>query len=149
MTQLLSLESEPCPENWSLIKALDGFALESQNPCRGAHQLWFIAGLLFRSWHAPISMRICAGLASAKLTLLSRLGATNGATNSQGLFLLGFHGYMMHRCSATGWSIVTSTLTSECSPGGKLQTRISPCCRPQCHPRHIWSILTSPQAHFR
>ncbi|MGA7474167.1 MAG: hypothetical protein WBW60_15660, partial [Candidatus Sulfotelmatobacter sp.] len=48
-----------------------------------------------------------AGLASAKLTLLSRLGATSGATNGQGLFLLGSHSRIMHRCSATGWSILT------------------------------------------
>ena len=64
--------------------------------------------LLFRSRQAPISMRLCAGLASAKLTLLSRFGATSGATNSQGLFLLGFHGYIMRRCAAPCWSILTS-----------------------------------------
>jgi hypothetical protein len=28
MTQLLGLESEPCVGNWSLVKALDGFALD-------------------------------------------------------------------------------------------------------------------------
>jgi hypothetical protein len=64
--------------------------------------------LLFRSRQAPISMRLCAGLASAKLTLLSRFGSTSGATNSQGLFLLGFHGYIMRRCAAPCWSILTS-----------------------------------------
>jgi hypothetical protein len=53
-------------------------------------------------------MRLGAGLAGAKLTLLSALGATSGATNIQGGFLLGFHNYMMHRCAATNWSIVTS-----------------------------------------
>jgi hypothetical protein len=28
MTQLLGLESEPCLGNWSLVKAMDGFALD-------------------------------------------------------------------------------------------------------------------------
>jgi hypothetical protein len=66
--------------------------------------------LLFRSRQAPISMRLYAGLASAKLALLSRFGATSGATNSQSLFLLDFHAYIMRHCAARSWSILTATL---------------------------------------
>jgi hypothetical protein len=58
-------------------------------------------------------MRLCAGQSGVKLALLSRLGAASGATNSQGLFLLGFHDWMMQDCPATSCSIVTSALTSE------------------------------------
>jgi hypothetical protein len=58
-------------------------------------------------------MRLGAGQSGVKLALLSRLGAASGATNNQGLFLLGFHDYMMQDCPATSWSIVTSALTSE------------------------------------
>jgi len=57
-------------------------------------------------------MRFCAGLTSAKLTLFSRLGATSGATDRQGLFLFGCHSYMMHRCSANKCSIVTTPFMS-------------------------------------
>jgi hypothetical protein len=52
-------------------------------------------------------MRICTDLASAELTLFSRLGATSGATNRQRLFLFGCHGYIMQRCFAKSCSIVT------------------------------------------
>src|SRR6201981_4083482 len=44
-------------------------------------------------------MRLGTGQASAQFTLLSWLSATGGATNCQGLFLFGFHGYMMQPCS--------------------------------------------------
>jgi hypothetical protein len=58
-----------------------------------------IAGpLLFLSRHAPGWMRLGAGQSSVKLALLSRLGATSGAPKNQGLFLFGFHDYMMHGC---------------------------------------------------
>jgi len=53
-------------------------------------------------------MRLRAGEAGAKLTLLSWSGATSGATNGQGLLLFGFHGYIMRRCVAPVWSILTS-----------------------------------------
>src|SRR6266480_1612191 len=53
-------------------------------------------------------MGIGTGLASAQLTLLSRLSTTGGATNCQGLFLFGFHGYIMQTCSRTRCSIVTT-----------------------------------------
>ena len=56
--------------------------------------------LLVRSRQAAISMRLGAGQASAKLTLFSRLSAASGATNREGFFLLGFHSYMVQRCSA-------------------------------------------------
>ena len=62
----------------------------------------------FRSRQAPISMWLCTGLASSKLTLLSRLGATRGTTNRQGLFLSDFHGYIMHVYFGTSCSIVTT-----------------------------------------
>jgi hypothetical protein len=42
-------------------------------------------------------MRLFVGQASAKLTLLSRLSATNGATNSQGLFPLFHDDIITHR----------------------------------------------------
>jgi len=57
-------------------------------------------------------MRLCAGQASAKFTFLSGLGATCGTTNRQGLFALGYHGYIMQRCSAKRCSIVTTPFTS-------------------------------------
>lgn len=63
---------------------------------------------LLRHQAPTIWMRLGARLASAKLALLSALSATSGATNSQGGLQLGFHNYMMHRCAATNWSIVTS-----------------------------------------
>ncbi|MGC2324523.1 MAG: hypothetical protein WA463_17955 [Terriglobales bacterium] len=64
--------------------------------------------LLLRSRQAPISMRICTRLAGAELTPLSRLSATSGATNSQGLLLIGFHGHIMRGCAAPCCSILTS-----------------------------------------
>jgi hypothetical protein len=69
--------------------------------------------LLFLSRHAPGWMRLGAGQSDVKLALFSRLGAASGATNNQGLFLLGFHEYMMQDCAVTSWSIVTSVLTLE------------------------------------
>jgi len=51
--------------------------------------------LLSFGGHAPGWMRIGAGLSSAKLALLSRLGAASRATNTQGLFLLGSHDSIM------------------------------------------------------
>ncbi len=60
------------------------------------------AQLLFRSRQAPISMRICAGLASAKLTFFSRLSPASGATNFHGQFLFRFHGSIMHGCPSPG-----------------------------------------------
>jgi hypothetical protein len=69
--------------------------------------------LLFLSRHAPGRMRLGAGQSDVKLALFSRLGAASGATNNQGLFLLGFHEYMMQDCPAISWSIVTSTLKTQ------------------------------------
>ena len=82
------------------------------------------AHLLFRSRQAPISMRLGAGLAGAKLTPLSRLGATSGATNSQGLLPFGFHGHIMRRCAAPVCSILTSEGHTH-SIGGDATTRVS------------------------
>ena len=62
---------------------------------------------LFLSRQAPVWMRLGAGQPSVELALLSRPGATSGATNKQGLFLFSFHDYMMQDCPATSWSIVT------------------------------------------
>ncbi len=74
-----------------------------------AGPFWSSPGHLpFRSLQAPISMRVGTGLTSAQFTLLSRLSATGGATNCQGLFLFGFHGYIMQACLKTRCSIVTS-----------------------------------------
>jgi len=81
--------------------------------------------LLFRSRQAPISMRLCAGLAGAKLAPLSRLGATSGATNSQGLLLLGFHGYIMRRCAAQSCSILTSEGNTDSIGGGARNQSLS------------------------
>jgi hypothetical protein len=53
-------------------------------------------------------MWIGAGQASAQLAFFSWLRAAGGATNRQGQFLFGFHGYTMHYRSRTKWSIVTS-----------------------------------------
>lgn len=64
--------------------------------------------LLVRSLQAPIPMGVCARLASAKFTLLSRLSATSGARHRQCLFLGDFHGYMMQRSRRKEWSILTS-----------------------------------------
>lgn len=75
--------------------------------CR-ARQLGVNDELLFRSRQAPVSMRLRAGQASAQLALLSRLGATGGATNRQGCFSLGFHNHRMHCCPARRCSIVTN-----------------------------------------
>jgi hypothetical protein len=46
-------------------------------------------------------MRVCARQASAKLTLFSRLIATSGATNRQGLFRLVLHNYRVQHRTAT------------------------------------------------
>jgi hypothetical protein len=62
----------------------------------------------FRRGQAPVSMGLCAGQASTKLALLSRLGATSRATNCQDWFLLHSHRYTMHRPPATRCSIVTT-----------------------------------------
>jgi hypothetical protein len=56
-------------------------------------------------------MRICAGLSRVDFALLSRLGATSGATNTQGLFLFSFHNFIMQDCPAINWSIVTVLLS--------------------------------------
>src|SRR5450759_1572362 len=71
--------------------------------------------LLFLSRHAPGRMRLGAGQSDVKLALFSRLGAASGATNNQGLFLLGFHEYMMQDCPAISWSMVTITLKAQYS----------------------------------
>jgi hypothetical protein len=64
---------------------------------------------------APIWMRLCAGLAGMKLTLLLRISATSGATNNRDLFLLGLHnGYIVHLCSALRWSILTNAFKLLC-----------------------------------
>jgi hypothetical protein len=54
-------------------------------------------------------MRLCARLAGAKFALLSWLGAASGATNTQGLLLLGFHSHIMRGCAAQVCSILTSS----------------------------------------
>jgi hypothetical protein len=48
------------------------------------------------------------GIPNAKLTFLSRLGATRGATNHKGVFLVCLHSEIMQGSSATTWSIVIS-----------------------------------------
>ena len=54
------------------------------------------------------AMGVCAGQASAKLALRSRLRATSGAMNRQRLFLGDFHCDMMQRRWAEECSILTS-----------------------------------------
>jgi CheY-like chemotaxis protein len=56
----------------------------------------------FPGRQVPISMRTCAGQASAKLTLISRLSATSGATYRQGSFLEidGLRLFMAHAVDA-------------------------------------------------
>jgi hypothetical protein len=54
-------------------------------------------------------MRLCAGQAGTQLAFFARLCTTGRATNRQGQFLFGFHGYTMHRCPPTRWSIVNSS----------------------------------------
>jgi hypothetical protein len=51
--------------------------------------------LLLLSRQAAGRMRLGARQSSVKLAFLSRPGATSGATNCQGLLLLGFHGSIM------------------------------------------------------
>jgi len=58
--------------------------------------------LLFRRCQAPISMWICAGLASAEFAFFSRFSATGGTTNVHGLLLLGFHIPIMQNCKSAG-----------------------------------------------
>jgi hypothetical protein len=53
--------------------------------------------LLLLSRQAPGWMRLRAGQSIIELALLSRPGATSGATNCQGLLLLGFHDSIMQR----------------------------------------------------
>jgi hypothetical protein len=43
-------------------------------------------------------MGSCTRLSGAKFTLLARLGAACGTTNSQGLLLLVSHSHIMYRC---------------------------------------------------
>jgi hypothetical protein len=64
--------------------------------------------LLFRSRQAPVAMGFGTRLSGAKLTFLSRLGATCGAPHRQCLFLSDFHGCIMQRCRQQKWSILTS-----------------------------------------
>ena len=52
-------------------------------------------------------MRVSARLASTKLTLLSRLSTTRRTPNRQSFFLRGFHAYIVQRCQAEKWSILT------------------------------------------
>jgi hypothetical protein len=51
--------------------------------------------LLFLRRQASGGMRLRAGQPIIELALLSRPGATSGATNCQGLLLLGFHDHIM------------------------------------------------------
>ena len=46
-------------------------------------------------------------LPRTELTFLSRLSAASGATHGKGLFLPGFHDYIMPLCPAARWSILT------------------------------------------
>src|SRR5271168_1124462 len=64
--------------------------------------------LLFPRRQAPVSMRVGAWLARAQLAFFSHFGATSGAANCEGFFVIGFHTCMMHRSQATRCSIVTS-----------------------------------------
>jgi hypothetical protein len=43
ITQLLGLESEPCSGNWSVVKTLDGFALDSKIRAAGWNFLFMAA----------------------------------------------------------------------------------------------------------
>ena len=51
--------------------------------------------LLFLRRQVSGGMRLRAGQSIIELALLSRPGATSGATNCQGLLLLGFHDHIM------------------------------------------------------
>jgi hypothetical protein len=73
---------------------------------------WRTGQLLFRTRKAPISMRVCTGLASAELTLFPRLSAASRTTNRQGLFPFDCHGYIMQGRSATRCSILISSFIS-------------------------------------
>lgn len=73
-----------------------------------------VLGRLFvPSDQTPIPMRLRAGLAGTKLTLLPNLSATSGTSNRQRLFLSDFHGYMMRAYFVASWSILTSTRNSQ------------------------------------
>jgi hypothetical protein len=93
----------PCPKS-PLWAVLPGMGRQLVGHCYPS---------LFRNIQSSISMRICAGLAGAKLTFLSRLGTTGGTTNFQGLFPLGFHGSIVQRCPAIRCSIVNTAYRAE------------------------------------
>ena len=42
-------------------------------------------------------MRVGSWLAGAQFALFSHFGSTSGATNREGLFMIGIHSCMMHR----------------------------------------------------
>jgi hypothetical protein len=65
--------------------------------------------LHFRSRKAPVPMRLGARQAGTKFALLAGLRATSRAPKAQRLFRFELHGYTMHRCWQTRWSIVTSS----------------------------------------
>ncbi len=71
-----------------------------------------ISQLPFSAIQAAISVRIRAGLTGTEFALLSGLCAASGATNRQGLFQFGCHGYIMLRQSATSCSILISSFIS-------------------------------------
>jgi len=48
--------------------------------------------------------------AGTKFAFFARFCSTGGATNRQGQFLFGLHGYTLHRCLRTRWSIVISSI---------------------------------------
>jgi hypothetical protein len=70
-----------------LVKNCEG------NPARhfGLVQFGTTGQLFLRTHQTSISMRLGTGLAGAKLTFFSRLGATGRATNRQCAFLFGCH----------------------------------------------------------
>src|SRR4029450_12874333 len=74
-------------------------------------------------------MWFCTGLASAKLTLLSWLGATRGAPQRQCLFLSDLHGYIMQVYLGTRCSIVTSATDAAQSAMSLMIRRMPSECR--------------------
>ncbi len=75
-------------------------------------------------------MRLCTGQSRVEFALLSGSGATSGATDTKGLFLLGFHDSIMQGSPITRWSILTSALTS--TPGENFMAILIFACELSC-----------------
>src|SRR5437899_12502964 len=58
MTQLLGLESEPCSGNWSLVKALDSFALDRKIHAAGWNFFFMAAEVKVMFFGAPGTAKI-------------------------------------------------------------------------------------------